>query len=195
MLWYDPNDNSVFSFGGWPYLQETGYTIYSFQPDGHGGAVWEQSFGTSDVLWQSFVAPFGAQYASSSKAFYIHGATEIYINNSISGLAVFDFQKYDWANDSSSGYSDSGYGVLGEAQYVPISGSDGVLVFLGGSTPQNQTFQYHTGIDLSSMSNITIYDINAGQWYHQTATGDIPSPRTEFCMVGVSAADNSSYEM
>jgi hypothetical protein len=30
-------------------------------------------------------------------------------------------------------------------------------------------------------------------WYVQNATGDIPEPRTDFCIVGIEAPDNSSY--
>lgn len=49
------------------------------------------------------------------------------------------------------------------------------------------------------MSNIGIFDINStavgGTWYNQTATGDIPSPRIDFCMVIVSAPDKSSHNM
>jgi hypothetical protein len=117
------------------------------------------------------------------------------ISVSVSGLTTFDFQKTSWSNDSSFGYSSNGYGVLGEAQFTPIFGQEGVLVVLGGSIPSNQTFQYDTGLDLVDMSHVSLYDVSSGHWHVQTASGDIPSPRTQFCMTGVSAADNSSYEM
>lgn len=49
------------------------------------------------------------------------------------------------------------------------------------------------------MSSIGIFDINStavgGTWYNQTATGDTPSPRIDFCMVIVSAPDKSSHNM
>jgi hypothetical protein len=34
-----------------------------------------------------------------------------------------------------------------------------------------------------------------GTWYQQVTTGDIPSPRIDFCTVYVSAPDNSSHHI
>jgi hypothetical protein len=45
------------------------------------------------------------------------------------------------------------------------------------------------------MSNITVYDVHSDTWYYQTATGDVPPPRSEFCAAGSSPTDNSSYEV
>ncbi|KAH0565964.1 hypothetical protein GP486_000632 [Trichoglossum hirsutum] len=113
----------------------------------------------------------------------------------LSGLTVFDFQQKDWKNESSTGYSSEGYGVFGESTFVPLFGKSGLLLVLGGDSPPNQTFFYEQGAALVDMSNITVYDIYTHQWYHQTATGDIPQGRSEFCMVGAQGLDNSSYEL
>ena len=55
------------------------------------------------------------------------------------------------------------------------------------------------------MANIDIFDVasiddssnttNAGSWYRQQATGDIPDPRADYCLVGATAPDNSSYNI
>lgn len=45
------------------------------------------------------------------------------------------------------------------------------------------------------MSVITMYDIASGTWYTQTATGDIPPPRSEFCAVGAAGNNGSSFEL
>ena len=53
-----------------------------------------------------------------------------------------------------------------------------------------------------SLDTIDIFDIGSlynsssqGAWYRQNATGLIPEPRMDFCLISVSAADNSSHEI
>ncbi|KAJ5578364.1 uncharacterized protein N7459_007328 [Penicillium hispanicum] len=46
-------------------------------------------------------------------------------------------------------------------------------------------------LDIASIKNGT----SDGTWYTQTTWGDIPDPRTDFCVVAVSAADNSSHNI
>jgi hypothetical protein len=52
------------------------------------------------------------------------------------------------------------------------------------------------------MDTIDIFDIGSlydgsgnGTWYKQKATGLVPEARMDFCLVSVSAADNSSYQI
>ena len=49
--------------------------------------------------------------------------------------------------------------------------------------------------DRRSFSEIFIYDIFSNTWYQQTATGDLPDPRTEFCAGVSSAPDDSSFQV
>ena len=67
---------------------------------------------------------------------------------------------------------------------VPSFGTKGILIVLGGSSLPNGGFNL-----------VTIYDPHAQIWYLQTATGEIPEPRTGFCAVGTQGGDNSTYEM
>ena len=91
--------------------------------------------------------------------------------------------------------SQTGYSVESQVISMPDFGKAGLLAFLGGESPTNQTFQYEVGTDIVDMSNITIYDVENDAWYYQTATGSVPPPRSEFCVVGSASADNSTYEM
>jgi hypothetical protein len=57
-----------------------------------------------------------------------------------------------------------------------------------------------TGIRLvtcvaNSRQNIHIYDVASSKWYTQTATGNIPGARRQFCAGATWADDQSSYNM
>ena len=45
------------------------------------------------------------------------------------------------------------------------------------------------------MSNISLFDPSSQLWYHRLATGDVPTQRDKFCVVGITAGDNSTYGM
>ncbi|KAH0558554.1 hypothetical protein GP486_004787, partial [Trichoglossum hirsutum] len=199
MLWYNPTADMVYSYGGWPYYAGMDGSVWGFKPDGKGGAPWERVNPPPQASGSGLLGTFGSQFASSSDAFYSLGGVTLFPSQSpflsLPGLIISDFQKNSWSNESSLAYSSNGYGVLGEAQFVPIFGKEGVVVVLGGSLPSNQTFGYEEGVDLADMSHVSLYDVSSGQWHVQTASGDIPLPRTEFCMTGAPAADGSSYEI
>jgi hypothetical protein len=45
------------------------------------------------------------------------------------------------------------------------------------------------------MQKIHIYDVNSGKWYTQTASGDVPLPRRQFCAGVTWPDDRSSFNM
>ena len=51
------------------------------------------------------------------------------------------------------------------------------------------------------MDTINVFDIASldgggdGTWHEQKTSGDAPSARADFCVVGAAAPDNSSYNM
>lgn len=198
-IWYDAENNYVYEWGGWPYDDNKHNWIWSFQPDGKGGAAWTQNPAPASQ-GQPLTAPVGASWVSTPTAYYsLSGALvpNRYYNPNITmpGLVSYNFSSNSWSNASSTGFSDGGYSVFGEGRFVPNFGPEGLLVFLGGSTPQNQSYEYSSGIGLASMKTISILDLQSGEWYHQNATGDVPPMRANFCSVGVAAPDNSSFEM
>ncbi|PUU76841.1 hypothetical protein B9Z19DRAFT_1087559 [Tuber borchii] len=90
--------------------------------------------------------------------------------------------------------------------YLPI-GKKGSLVLVGGtgeykvrlSAPvQNATKMDGINPDdvrlnpMSQMDTIWIYDIDAGRWFYQTAVGDKPWERKNFCMVAATSDPDSS---
>ncbi|KAF2091345.1 hypothetical protein K490DRAFT_52570 [Saccharata proteae CBS 121410] len=75
-------------------------------------------------------------------------------------------------------------------------GKQGTLIAFGGDdTTTGGVYNGAHYWDQFNMDQIFIYDIDSSTWYNITASGDIPTPRTEFC-AGVSAApDDSSFQI
>jgi hypothetical protein len=195
-MWYDPVDGSVSSWGGFTYSNANSQTLWAFRPDGQGGLVWEQKYSPNSSFWTNFTSSGGSLLATTPLGFYsLGGALE---SNRIPtfvmpGLVVYDFQDKTWSNLSTTAYSSCGCAVLGQAQFIPRFGEDGILAILGGDSPDDHNYQM--GGSIRDLSNITVYDIHSQVWYHQRATGDVPPPREQFCMVGAQGTDNSTYEL
>ena len=192
-MWYDPVSNFVYERGGWAY-NENSYSVWSFQPDGHGGLNWSVAQDNS-VAQQYTPTVFSAFTASNANSTSLGGVVSGEGNTTVGGLLTYDFGTSSWSNSSSAGAAQSTYSVQAEAVFMPNFGKAGVLAFLGGDSPPNQTYYYEQGSALTDMSNITIYDPDSQTWYHQTATGSVPPPRSEFCAVGSAPTDNGTYEM
>jgi len=195
-LWWDPKSSTILSFGGEPYQTLT--TTWELTPDGKGSGTWSQvSF--SDPEWNALVRPeYGILAASSTTGYSMGGMQTIWPQDTfwaIPGLITFDFASQKWSNLSSVGeYSASGMGIGGAGQLVSSfgSGSEGIMVMIGGIMPANS---WDTGGALRSMTNITIFDPSSQSWYSQTATGDVPSSRKNLCIVGAQSSNYSTYEM
>lgn len=97
------------------------------------------------------------------------------------GLLTLNFETLTLTNWTELGWSSRGGALLN----VPIYGSDGVLVAIGGGTI-NQS----RGFD-----SIYVFDKKEHKWYSQIAEGDLPRPRFNFCAVGVHGKGHISFEM
>ena len=179
--------------GGWSYDAGASFDLWSFSTDASGAVVWSLNGTASDNAAQ-LASTFGGSFTSSSTHFYSLGGIQSDTSTCVEGLTTYDFAADTWSNSTSLTASQSGYSVQGQGVFMPNFGK-GLLAFLGGDSPPNQTYDYEAGVALVDMSDITIYDTASGAWYHQTATGSVPPPRSEFCVVGSAAQDNSSYEM
>ena len=206
LLWYDATQNYVYEWAGWTYSGNSGSNedwIWTFSPDGQGGSAWKQNPAPA-IMGSSLVTTIGSSAAYSPSAFYSLGGTlvpdvvdgsELPPNTTIQGLVSFSFSGNNWTNASSVGFRQSGFSMLGDATFVPNFGKAGLLVFLGGDSPQNSSYAYEDANALADMGTIPLYDIEAGAWYKQAATGDIPPGRTGQCAVGAPTVDNSSFEL
>jgi hypothetical protein len=86
--------------------------------------------------------------------------------------------------------------VGAEAVCLPDFGRSGLVLFLGGITSVGgldpfSALSQNPGV---AFDNITVYDPFTKEWYWQTTTGNRPTPRHEFCAVGVEGSENT-FEM
>lgn len=113
-----------------------------------------------------------------SGAFYVDSSVKLFI---------------DWNNN----------GVPKRMTHIAGTGIHGTLVLLGGTPDSSLQDSREEGTgSLVSLDVIAIFDISSvynsnaqGRWYKQNASGPIPEPRMDFCLVSVSAADNSSHQI
>lgn len=201
-LWYDETLNKVFRYGGWPY-RTTNATpdmrtdLWSFQPGGR-TIYWSREKNPAENgLSIGSSAPYGAAWTASDSVFYSLGGS---INASLPSVLVKDFVQYDastgtWSNTKTSIPGNSGFISQAQAVIAPNFGKQGYIVIVGGVNPPQKNNEFGSGTFLMNMSNVILYDVDSKTWYVQKATGDIPPPRTEFCVVGSASADRKTYEL
>ncbi|PGH04545.1 hypothetical protein AJ79_07071 [Helicocarpus griseus UAMH5409] len=208
-LWHDPIHNLIYSFGGWGYNWNTSSAAYAFTPTKDGNARWLPRFEAGDgTSFSQFTIPGLSLSAQTDKAFYslggmlsltVFGMAHLKNKPTVEGMAKFDFESENWSNISSTGSSDNGrYGaeglaIAGEAEYIPIFGEEGVLIFIGGDSPTSRDWKPQTA--LVPMSTISIFDIRTQKWHKQEATGDVPISRGAFCSVSAGEKDSGTYEI
>ncbi|KAF2723856.1 hypothetical protein K431DRAFT_292158 [Polychaeton citri CBS 116435] len=109
-----------------------------------------------------------------------------------------EFVLYDFVNQKQQNLSGpTGHTAYAEGTLNWIPASDGgMLVYFGGV--QQSTDVDNAPVESSlqlDMSQVYIYDIRNNDWFAQTATGDVPSPRRRFCAGASWAEDQSSYNI
>jgi hypothetical protein len=175
--------------------------LWRFKPDNKGGGVWGIEPSSSDFA--SLVQPAGGlQTSGNGVGFYLGGhlSNFTYPHTSppsswfrpVQGLTTFNMTSNVWQNVSAVGYNQFQTAHQGHAQFVPGVGANGIVVFFGGQNSQPDVWTENE--PLVPMSDIAIFDSTAQKWYHQTATGQVPEPRTRACVVGVQG-DKGTYEM
>ena len=212
-LWRASDNSSFFAFGGQPsrsrVQRDTGAlnipnTLWQFKPDGSGGGSWSAVSTAQNSNFSALVRPAGGLAAyGAGRGFYL-GGFEGDVNvlcapiqcswPTIPGLLTYDIGANAWSNSS---LSLPAHGAIngGGMQYVPIFGSRGVLLALGGKT---QSSNVAPDGPSQSLNNVEVYDVASSTWYTQGTTGStsdaVPSPRSNFCIVGAQS-NNGTYEM
>ena len=119
-------------------------------------------------------------------------------------MIAIDMVQHTSRNLSTSSMYNNQSRVAGGLQYVPGVGDNGVLVALGGQVfDGKRVTTSHDKGRLLGFDMIEVFDIapylrdpaSNGTWYVQATSGDIPSPRIDFCTIVASAPDNSSHNM
>jgi hypothetical protein len=114
-------------------------------------------------------------------------------NTVLPGLVMYDMSSGKLSNTTATAYYGTGSAQRGQMVHVPLYGPRGLYAMLGGhSAPPAKGFA--SGHGLLSFTNITLYDPAARQWHWQTAEGEVPPRRQEFCAAGARST-NGTYEM
>lgn len=206
VLFYDEEQNMIRRYGGWPY------TANGSLPNDQPSELWSTPAGTSSVNWtletspaanglsSDSLGPFAPAAGFTKSKFYSFGGNVFKPNalpnmTVLSGLVTQDFATGRWENTTANIPNQSPYRTQAKSVLVPGYGEEGFFVIVGGESPPTEESFYERGTFMTDMSVITLYDVSSGTWYTQTATGDIPPPRSEFCAVGAASSDNTSFEV
>jgi len=205
-IYYDKGQNVIRRYGGWPYLANESLAVA--MPS----EVWTSPAGAQSINWTLDVSPadsglssdtlgpFAPATAFTDSTFYSFGGSVLNLltlpnMTVLPGLVTQDLASDRWENSTASPPSQSPYRTQAKAVVVSNFGAKGFFVVVGGENPPTEESFYEQGNFMADMSEITMYDIGSNTWYTQQATGDIPPPRSEFCVVGAASNDNSTYEM
>ena len=195
LLFYDKPRNKISRYGGWPYEESDFPSI-----------LWSSDAGTNNVNWKNETppatdglsadspGPFASAHAYTNTTFYNFGGNVVTPNalpnmTVLSGLVTRNLVAEDWTNSTTNIPNQSQYRTQARMVHAPKFGTEGYLVVVGGESPPTEASFYETGSSLVDMATITLYDIGSGTWFTQTATGEVPPPRSEFCAVGSTSTD------
>ncbi|KAL9003107.1 MAG: hypothetical protein Q9188_004000 [Gyalolechia gomerana] len=90
----------------------------------------------------------------------------------------------EFTNSSATGFTAHGTGLDGRMHYVPSFGPEGVFLIMGGI--DNGT--------LFDFENICVYEAVTNKFYNQTAGGNPPAGRIDFCLAGINSTEGT-YEI
>jgi hypothetical protein len=200
--WYDSYTGKVFRYGGSPYLNNSTWsaTLWSFVPGGR-TVTWSQEMTPSESgLQPGSNAPWGSAWTTNNSTFYSLGGSIGADANwppsfILPGLVQYDSSAKSWSNDTTDIPQSNPYVDQARAQFAPNFGQQGFMVIVGGANPPQQSIDISEESSLRDMAEVTLYDPSSQTWYVQQATGDIPPPRGQFCMVGRASSDGQTYEL
>ncbi|KAH8730040.1 hypothetical protein GQ44DRAFT_816576 [Phaeosphaeriaceae sp. PMI808] len=195
-LWADEANKCFYQFGG-EYSEGTSpkdFSMYTYDVILN---QWNDTkYLSSERLWQRPSYGAGAQVESRGLGFYYGGwlsnrSTPGWKGPQMAQSSIIQFN-FTTGNLRNSSHPDNIGRAEGQMVYLPVS-DNGVLVYFGGIEDRYRNGSY-AAVSLKG-SNIHIYDINSGKWYNQTATGQVPLSRRQFCAGVTWPEDRSSFNI
>ena len=196
-MWYDQTVDLVYSTGGQSYDLSDGSinnpnvvpTLWGFKPQSNGSVEWKSQ---SSTMLASNVG--GGLSATSLTGHYnLGGFIALSEDNESDAFVLEEMLSYNSGNQSWYNLTLAGqHYVLGEAQYVPVYGAQGVILFFGGFWPSDSSVESLSSV--ASLDTILVYDIHTNRFFKQQAS-NAPPGRALFCSVAAGASNNESYEM
>lgn len=201
-MWWDEEEKLFYSgaTGRTSYFETPDpppLSLWSFKPDGIGSGTWAEVIPAGDAAWENLTrTTYGYQASDGNTALVLGGVTtsktspetQDYSRDLLQpGLLEFDMRTRRFTNSSAKSFNADGTGVQGQMQFVPSFGPNGLFLILGGDNASGHTIKY-------SFAEVKLYDAATHRWYNQTATGNVPRGRQEFCVAGVNSTEGT-YEM
>jgi hypothetical protein len=190
VLWADPVNKYLYSFGGEALSTRTpfveGVDVYD---------VIYNKWNRTKIPWHIQRVAWGASttVVERGEGYLVGG----WLNNGTTpgitsqqmtaGLVKYDMCKNTFTNTTGPDSNGRSEGAL---VFIP-AGISGMLVYFGGLYDPS----FNGSMIGSSMDEIFLFDIEGGEWYTQTATGDIPPMRRRFCAGVTWPQDHSSYNI
>jgi len=164
-------------------------TLWGFKPQNNASVEWKSQ---SSAVLASNVA--GGLTATSPTGHYnLGGFIDLLDGVNDNGLALEEMFSYNSGNQSWYNLTlDGQHYMWGEAQYIPIYGARGVILFFGGYWPSDRSVDSPSS--LATLDTILIYDIDTNRFFKQPASNPPPG-RALFCSVEAGASNNESYEI
>lgn len=140
-LYYDPTKNLVYSLGGDPYQingNPFNYSqpvqLWAFEPQSDGSVTWALEQGVTTQSFPLTTNVVGGLTATSSTGhFNLGGYMDVLPKTvALSSMVNFNFASQSWTNQTIEQHF-----LLGEAQYVPNFGEEGIILFFGGQWPSD----------------------------------------------------------
>ena len=207
-LWASADGKSFYAYGGVPGLAPNNHppnppnSLWQFSDGG-----WTEVTQPNGNLFPSLTRPAVSLAASGNGVGYMLGGYDSLHNvtfdpnrpwTPVPGILSYNMTTGAWTNSSATGFSQAGTAFVGALEFVPIFGSNGLLIAMGGETSSSSGW-WDVGQNLNSFANISVYDPSTQTWYWQNATGytgpgDIPGGSSMFCYAGVQSSE-TTYEM
>lgn len=195
-IFYSGFSGRVSTFGDSPAPPPL--SLWSFKPDGTGSGTWKREISSDDSEFNGISRSFKAYIAYGGDAALVLGGVANFatddnykdVGNDIAlpGLLTLNMTTKAFTNSTAKINRESG-AVLGRMHYVPSFGPNGLFMAMGGSyIPE------HSTDNLVNFGKIWVYEAETDTWFNQTATGNIPLPRKEFCLSGANST-NGTYEI
>ncbi|KAH8898703.1 hypothetical protein GQ53DRAFT_635320, partial [Thozetella sp. PMI_491] len=208
-LWVEETSQVIYHWGDNKQVNQSEAdtsSSWSLATDGAGGGSWQRQDAGAVPQVLTFEHAGGGAYATCAGIGYLLGGAMTDPNGSVNttsrwlipGLLEYNMTGGVWKNQSATSFSPHGTSLGAEAVCVPPYGSGGLVLLLGGLTSYgddwinglSSLFQ-SPGVSFSSLS---FFDPSTERWYSQRATGTRPTPRHEFCAVGIQGPLNT-YEI
>jgi hypothetical protein len=206
-LWYHAAQNELLqgfagSASSWPNTSFAyDLSLWSLKLDHAGGGAWSEVLDARHNAFGSVTRPFFGLSAHGNDSAYVLGGystgqtTPALAGHGrvlLPGLVSYNMTTREFRNATATEYYGTGTAQRGQMVHVPTYGAKGLYVMLGGDNWRANG--YTPGRHLVSFANITMFDPAERSWYWQTARGEVPKSRIEFCAAGAQST-NGTYEM